>query len=298
MRNTYDLTPACVHAWAHGHSAHGQVGNYFFVGNTIYPYGQTFPIATIDGSNVFVTLQTYSNTTDRHISIALSAVSHKNRIDVYYVPVSSNPKTNTQFHNQNIDYWVSQMEALLMKYSANRRKRSLLHEFEMHRGRLQTFVDALQINVSERAAKLLKDPAIDAILAPLQAARSRAETKQKRQLAAVNRHFLGELARWDNHEILQVHPLGLTSHLRYLAHLRISQDKTCIETSKGIEVPIVKAERLYRLIRLILPVGLEDYQVSIVGFKIDDISPDGLWAGCHFVPMTQIDKIATSLGWA
>src|SRR5687768_2307948 len=80
------------HIWAQQSQPSGRNsnGNIYFEGATIYSYGRHFPMATIEGNDVFLTKKTYSNSTAKHLNKTWSAISHKNIIHCFEVPLKYN----------------------------------------------------------------------------------------------------------------------------------------------------------------------------------------------------------------
>ncbi len=64
-----------AHLWASGNKASGKGSNFYFEGDTIYSYGNHFPIARRINENLYlITQRGYSVSTSRHISYARRAI--------------------------------------------------------------------------------------------------------------------------------------------------------------------------------------------------------------------------------
>lgn len=76
------------------------------------------------------------------------------------------------------------------------------------------------------------------------------------------------------------------------ALLRLNKDKTCVETSKGAEISVKMALRLWDKIKA---------RQSVQGFDFGPYKADGfddevLTVGCHRIPLNEIKGIALALG--
>lgn len=297
MTNRNDEQRRCAHAWAHQHGQTGYSSNFFFEGNTIFSYGRHFPIATLYGQYVFFTIDDYSNTTSHHKALARSAVSHKNFVLVKEVPVNLDPRTNTRFQKINFDYWMTVIRDEVAEYNEHPRRKSILNKINDTIYNLRSFLNAVGLIPSDAVDELLNSTdltEIRKIYAGIEAKEKRAAVRQK---AKHKREFLKSLQLWESHEANSVRYGVAPEGISNLAYLRLNEDLTQIETSKGIEVPVAVAHRLFRHILSVLPAGCTDCQYSILNFNVDKISPEGLLVGCHFIPMSQIDKIAALLNW-
>jgi len=96
---------------------------------------------------------------------------------------------------------------------------------------------------------------------------------------------------------------GGLSTLPYDAPTLLRRRDDIVQTSRGAEVPLRDARRLYALVNSCrargvawAPSGLR--QVQIGGFTVSNIGADGtLTAGCHVIPWEEIARFATSQGW-
>ncbi len=256
-----------AHAWAHGHGSEGQGSNFFFDGRTIYSYGRHFPIATIDGANVYFTTQKYSKSTGKHKAYALNAVSHKNIVYVHDVPVFGNPRTDEGFHRKNLDHWMSDIEADLKSLQEHPRKRALINSVHRTVSKIQEFITLLDITPTGKVKALLSSGDIEQLQAAYAQQEKKEERKRKRQAAEAKKKYLVDLGKWENHQLSRVSAGGVPKDLANLAYLRLSSDQSEIETSKGISVPIDMAKRFYQFIVDTLPAGCEECKYSILNCK-------------------------------
>jgi len=285
----------CAHAWAHQLSEAGNASNFFFTGPTIYSYGSHFPIATLDGDRVFFTTEGYSKSTGKHKSRVRSAISHLKIIYVKHVPLSSDPASEESFIRKNIEDWISEIQQLLSTFERHPRRRSLQQDIDSVIYRLKTFVSELGITPDRRMQAVLNHPTLAAI-AQLNKERTKKDAEvQRKRLALLYKLFEVTLKAWRSDLInkgsLQ-NPLDAS-----LAYLRWNEITSCVETSKGIEVPVDIARRCYDFLQSQLPVGCSSCNFSLLGFRVNSITPEFLTVGCHKIPMEEITSIASGLGW-
>lgn len=82
--------------------------------------------------------------------------------------------------------------------------------------------------------------------------------------------------------------------------LRLSADKTTVETSRGATVPVQHAKRVLRVVQLFQGRRAEyirgDRSMHLGHYTVDKIAADGtLYAGCHVIPYSEIERIAGQL---
>lgn len=95
---------------AQDHAEELSGGRTYFSGDTCYSYGSHFPIAKhIGDGNVLFTLQTYSNTTAKHISDARHACFRANLNVIYCYSIES--------VRDSIKHWEDEMEELFSQIS-------------------------------------------------------------------------------------------------------------------------------------------------------------------------------------
>jgi hypothetical protein len=90
----------------------------------------------------------------------------------------------------------------------------------------------------------------------------------------------------------------------YLPHtmptmLRLSQNRETVETSKGADIPVSHAKRLWPVIQncKALGKGLTGRDIRLGHYVLNEIRPDGsIVVGCHDIPYSEIELIARELG--
>jgi hypothetical protein len=175
------------------------------------------------------------------------------------------------------------------------RRRSLQQEIDSVTYRLKTFVSELEITPDRRMQAVLNHPTLAAI-AELNKERAKkdAEVIKKRQ-ALLSKLFAVALDAWRT-EVINKGSLSNPSDPS-LAYLRWNEKTCCVETSKGIDVPVEIARRCYDFLQSQLPSGCSSCHFSLLGFRVNSITTEFLTVGCHKIPMEEIVSIASGLGW-
>lgn len=124
-------------------------------------------------------------------------------------------------------------------------------------------------------------------------ANARAEAARER----VAEQYAAQLLAWRNAEPGSRFPAALQ---RPIAYLRISADKSRVETSQGAQVPVTVCALMWRLIGEVLASGKTRVftDVQLGHFSLDRIDADGtVHAGCHVIPLDELQDIAGRLGF-
>jgi hypothetical protein len=285
----------CAHAWAHQLSPNGHASNLYFEGPTIFSYGSHFPIATLDENRVFFTTEGYSVSTSKHKCRVHSAVSHLKIVYVKHVPLGTDPASDESFIRKNIEDWISEIQHFIITLDKYPRRLSLLKEIDYLISLLRTFIGELGISPDDNLQQVLDHPSLNAI-AELNAARKlKAAKAEQKRLALLSKLFTGLLTAWRT-------DLNCNGSLHNpidsnLAYLRWNDHIQCVETSKGIQVPLEVAKKCYDFLHSVLPEGCSDCDFSLMGFQINSVSPEYLNVGCHKIAMNEVTDIARELEW-
>lgn len=266
MKTVFSDISTIAHMWANKtQSKAGNGRNFFYEGDIIYSYGYHFPIAKhveFNGEKaVLFTLQTYSNTTAKHIHVVRQACRHLNVIYCYSI---------NNDHLPNIEWWITQAEYKGGKLLNARKPEIYLNQLSQLRNEAQRYCNffdlpmpialerALNIQDKEQYSKYIEEQ-----VAFIAAAKKEEEKQlKKKHKAALAKWLAGETNR------LYVHD-GFD-------YLRMSADNSEVETTQGVKVPYKAALFFYNKIKDgSLKVGdkLEDWTVNEVGKEIQ--------IGCH-----------------
>jgi len=262
-----------THVYAQQTQEYGRSGSMFFEGAKIYSYGRHYLLGEfIDNETVLINDTGYSNTTSKHISLAISATSHKRQFFKTETDLNEVYNTITSYLQKlprarvNKEYYLKAILKLFktlneyLEYTETKAKVSKTKEYK----ELQTIVQRLETDkesILKEVAEFNKRKA------------QREKEKQKEQI---------EL--WRNHEIRYLNKSAKSL-------LRLSIDKKQIETSGGVNIETKKAKVLYKLI---------EAGKDIKGFKLDyytvlGIKDNILKIGCHNIPLNEVETIGKQI---
>lgn len=280
------------HLWVAQSRPRAKSGNVRFEGPVVFSYAE--PIGFLLGDNrVMLSTQKFSVTTSSHQSRASYAVYHMARV---YAPVLP------QHEGQNLDFvhmandrtWMQRVELLRKQYLANKRLRSRLSDIESNLAARDAYsaffglgwtrpsMDELDNQLEVKALRMREWAKVIQ-----RQEKERAEARAKEQAEA--------LIDWRNN-VARHYP-----HFEVTA-LRLSKEKTHIETSRGASVPVEVAPWLWRAATRCKTHGIEytpaHSERQVGDYRLTMIHPDGtLVVGCHTIPFTELELIAEQLGW-
>ena len=262
-----------THVYAQQSQHYGRSANMFFEGTELYSYGKHYLLAEfIDNETVLINDTGYSNTTSKHISLAISATSHKRQFFVKETDLTEVYNTITDYLQKlpkarvNKEYYLKVIFKLFkslneyLEYTKRKTKVSKLKEYKELKkivSRLEIDKEQILLEVAEQNKKRYQ----------------RQQEKQKEQIQNFRIHEKNYL-----HNLPQ-------------SLLRLSLDKTNVETSKGVKIEVKKAKVLYKLI---------EAGKDIKGFKLDyytviGIKDNILKIGCHNIPLQEVNTIGKQL---
>lgn len=263
-----------VHKFAERTQSNGEAFNMFFEDtNKLYSYGRHYLLAEFKEINneLFIVINDkgYSSTTQRHISLVRQAT-----------------RQYKQYFTTNIDLQLvsNQIEWNYKKLLKAKKPEIYINEIL----RLFNGLTAFPLNVGDNFKKDVRFKAIEKIYksvsSPEQISKAKEvqkaiEIKAKKEAA---KKLKTELKKFENFEI---------DYFRNDEDfLRISQDKTKIETSQSVKVSIEEAKLLYTLIKA---------KRDIKGHKIGNytvISINGhLKIGCHSINIDSMKKVGETI---
>jgi hypothetical protein len=290
------------HLWYHKvqDSAKNAKGSLYFEGDTIYSYGSHFPIARHIQSGkrtaVLFTTQSYSVTTSGHCSAVRSAIPES--VQVFEVRrVFTEDRYASNPHAENLKDYADRVSDHLAKCA--RARQSFSKEYG-HRRATELRTEAREYAKFFRLPmpKISPIPALDSKQLEeikqreAQTAAKKAEATRLEKIERAKRE--AELAdKWRKGE----YDGGLYN---LPVMLRLTSDKSEVETSRGARVPVSHALRGLRFVRAVVARG-EAFETNgktfhLGHYKIDRIGTDGtLTAGCHVISFAEIERIAPEL---
>lgn len=296
-----------AHVWASQSQNEGRAGSFYFRDKTIYSYGSHFPIATIAGNDVLFTMRSYSNSTAKHIGKAYRAVSHKNLIYCYDVPV--NLKYATLEHENNLNRWKKEIQALFVELG-NKRIRDInsrTNAINNHIEKLMAYCAYFKLKIKDKELKKLLKVATSPDFLAIARKESEKETKARQakmvQAAKAYDVYLNLWRAYDN-DGLQALPTKTKELCNYYANssesftrLRYNTGQNRVETSKGVEIPAEIAKRAYLALNGCLEGICKDLSIPVLSYTITETGKDYIKAGCHTIPKSDVWYIASLLNW-
>lgn len=304
-----------AHVWAHQSqdTARNSGSNFYFNGRTIYSYGSHFPIATIDGNVVFMTLRSYSNTTTKHIYLVRRAISHQEIIYCKNVPVpygSNDIKTSAvSVHEGNLNYWKGNIKALFAELG-NKRIRDTQSRINAIRSNIAelnryVFYFGVKIKDSELKSLLSIANAPDFVEQAREAKvkQDAADDRKLKQAAKAYEQYITLWRKYDS-EGLQNLPQKIKDLCNYYANnaesytrLRYNSSENRLETSKGVQIPADIAKRAFIQLNGCMEGSCKEISVPVMNYTITETTDKYIKAGCHTIPKEDVKYIATLLNW-
>lgn len=291
-----------AHAWANQTQAEGRNANksFYFRGDVIYSYGGHSPIARhikIKGRQyVLFTTRNYSVTTSSHKSAVRSAIRHDAGIIFVDNVMASIPELIA-------DLKRAAQEAVKAIKAANTTLRESKAIIEANNA-IDEYENLCRI-AGKKPAVIKGAPGEAERVNAREFLRGRsAQFEAKRRERWANRKKLQaerlERQRLKDAEDMQKWLAGENIRLRWdhgETRLRLSADRTMIETSKGVEFPADHGIKALAIIRRGQVWEKNGQQIRLGTFFADRIDEQGnVTAGCHKVSRAEIERIASQLG--
>lgn len=295
------------HVWAAQTQNEGRAGSFYFNGKTIYSYGSHFPIATMEENDVFFTKRTYSNTTAKHITLTRQAISHKNIIYCYDVPV--NLKFASSEHENNLNRWKKEIK-ILFNELGNKKIRNTtdrINGINNLISELTIYCNYFKLTVKDKELKnLLSIAKQDDFLQKAREAKDKQNEANNKLMQQAVKSYEIYLKFWraNNNEAIQ----SMTAKQRALCNfylnneaaltrLRYNNVNNRLETSKGVQIPAEIAKKAYTQLNNCMAVNCKDLSIPVLHYTITETTKDTIKAGCHTIPKTDIIYVANLLNW-
>lgn len=301
------------HVWATQKQEQGQNSSktFYFEGPTIYSYGSHFPIATIDGQNVFFTKRTYSNSTAKQVAKARQAVSHKNFIWCYEVPTKyrtdqkkyDNLKTATE---RNFSIWKGLLQKLFAEV-ANKKNRNIEDRINSTVLEVETYCNYFKCKVSDKElSTLIKLSKSENFLEVARGMEEKKMLAHNKKMAEAEKAYQKYLSLWREQKEEEIRELPdnvktlcnfYSSQSECNTHLRYNKEQNRIETTKGVQIPVEVAKRAYIQLNGCLQKECNGLSIPVMNYSITKSTKDSIVAGCHTIPKTDVIYIAQLLNW-
>lgn len=291
-------TDEIPHLWAHQtqDSARNQQGNLFFRNGIIFSYGEHFPIAKHAVSPrgnrkaILLTTRKSSVTTTRHMHDVWRAIP-KNATVLHVKDVLDTEQSHVGTFERQIS------EARLEVFGPTGRfRKSKWDELANLTEQANKFAEWYGTRKRWKMPESTDD--IKAAIAKAEAATERQHAKNLKAHAA----YLAERLR-DAEKCMAEWLAGEHGNVSYLlrdlpVRLRVKGDQ--VESTMGVNFPVDHAIKGIRFIRAVVASG-KPYQrnghtIHLGHYTIDSIDTEGtVTAGCHVVPLSEVERIATLL---
>lgn len=273
MKKVFSSNDECIHTFAQREQQEGRTSsrNVFFEGDRLYSYGRHYLLAEFinDGDAIFINDKGYSVSTSKHIGITIGATRQykqffKTQTDIYLVRDKILELKDKLARARKPIQYVTQITELYEKYMEWRTYSNI-------KGLSDEYKEIRKIYKA-----LNKPEYLDLIKAEAKKQEERKKELAKKKLAEV-------LPKFMNHEVRSFR-VGNEDYLR------LSKDKTKVETSQGISVPVKDAKVLFNMIQ---------NKVDIVGHRIDGYTVTSLngtlTIGCHKINRDSVNEIGLQL---
>jgi hypothetical protein len=287
MKKVFSNSEIChVYAQQTQNEGRTSANNIFFYENKIYSYGYHYKLAEIIENNTIIINNTgYSNSTAKHINLITNATRQYTQyfyndicLNNVYDSILSASKSiiKARLKERYANLIISKFENFInFANEFNKVVKSNNHTQDS----FLTLIELKQNEQFQEIQKIYNEIAKDKDKF-IEAGKERERKEKERK----QREFNESLEKFFNYEINYI---TLKTDEDFL---RISQDKTQIETTQGVKIPIQEAKKLYELIQL---------EVEIKGYRISNytvISINGtLKIGCHKINVKNVHEIGQKL---
>ena len=275
----------------------------FFAGPTIYSYGSHFPMASFhDAPNgeqlILLTTRGYSVTTAKHLSYVRQAIGNNDRVLYCHNVV---PKNEAE-HRENLDSMLRTFVGIMNKAARARsnfeylcdQMQNLVERHYRYRKAFLIECDALRIPEDWKAQATIR-LAEQAKLDKARRAKREKEAQVRAQQAIENMHaWAAGVEMPHKHIMCREFPA---------IQLRLKNEET-VETSKGAEIPVSHAHRLWGVVSQIKigarpPYMQNGHTLHAGTFEVRSIAANGtLVAGCHTMTYEAMLDFAARMQWA
>lgn len=288
MKTVFPNVSTVAHMWANKQqdSARYSGGNFYYEGDTIYSYGSHFPIARHIEYNgkkaVLFTLNTYSNTTAKHIHVVRQACNHLNLIYCYALSYN---------HIVNFSRWQSVAEQTVSHLKTARKPEKYLNELNYITGQVNRYAEFFEIPIPDTLKEVLSICTKEQYAEYQTKQTAQLEAERKRQERKDKAEHKKALAKWEAGETTRLYTRDGYDYLRPVS----LPDSEGVETSQGVTIPFAIAEKFWERIKgnsldigdTITDQHKHKYEVSEVG--------DVIRIGCHTFKRSYILKFGNKL---
>lgn len=251
-------------------------GNVYFEDNKIYSYGTHYLLGQINGNEIVINNDYYTRSTADHVFLLINASRQFKQyftLDIDIKKVERRIKDleakyiNAKkkfFYGGNIisifeyfkQYLKDKKQKEILKSDKFKQLEKTYKKYKKEKSNFLIQAETWEIKTEERKEKA-------------------AQTEKEKEQINIQKFF--------NYQ---------TDYIRLISQhfIRISKDKTRVETSQGVKIPIESAKKLYYMIK---------NNIDIVGYKIEQYTVisinNTLTIGCHTINMENIHEIGKQI---
>lgn len=269
-------------------------GNFYFYGDTIYSYGNHFPIAShVVGKQgtkaVALTTGGYSNTTAKHIRVVHSALFQ-------HIIYCAHPKSARDgHHTDNVNDFLRRFQTIASNLPKAKKPEIYLRQMQEVIDSLNEYCGFFGINLKAAQKKKLAISNKEEYQEQV-----RIETIRHNR-AVAKRHK--EEAKKKADAIIEWR-VGMRNHIYFRLNgeydmLRYVAATEHINTSQNVSIPVAAAMDFYKFVQHTLETsgGCEDCGLLLDKYEIREITPEYIRIGCHKISTKEYQEIAKQLGW-
>jgi len=294
MKRVFSSNSQLCHVWANQSQDEGKANNMFFRGNTIYSYGTHYPAAMIHkgprGNFALVRSDTYSNSTSKHLSEIRNAL--QGLMPFYCVKSIGDPKEAAKSLQEGLKSLMQSQLKIKKVADVQRIAYELQRIDNAHNTLNELRADAklkpLERDLETRAAvhkhlierlKRYEELNTPEMLAKKRAAKSLKEAKAKEALLATLET-----------DIKAFRSTGaLSGYLKHLPNELLYVKGDSVLTSRGAQVPLNEAVRLFKDIKARKP----DLEKGCGDFTFDmfNTTTNVIHIGCHRIEFREAETV-------
>ena len=272
MKKVFTNSEIChVYAQQTQNEGRTSAGNIFFYNNKIYSYGYHYKLAEIiENNTIIINNSGYSYSTAKHINLITNATRQYRQI--FYRDIDLN-----YVYGEIIKASIKIVKAKKPEIYAFTiiRKFEKLTEYLKEFKKVNILKDSKYLELKKIYKSIAKDK--DKFI-------EAGKEREKKQKEKQQTEFKINLTKFFNYEI------NYFTKKTNEDFLRISQDKTMIETTQGVKIPIQEAKKLY----LMIQEGKDIKGLRISNFTIISINGT-LKIGCHKINIKNVHEIGQIL---
>jgi len=271
MKKVFSNSDETIHIFAQQSQNEGRCSNVFFKDTKIYSYGYHYLLGEfIDKNTIVINDEGYSSTTNKHIW-----------------SLKSGTKQYRQFYKTNVDLKLvySNVQTLAKKLSNANKKELYTMPILSHYDELNKYLEYTKTKTKiskTKEYKYIKKIALSIqkdMPALMEALKIRQIKEAKNEAIKIAKN----LVDFRSYKI---------SHIRSkFDYLRLSIDKTFIETSQGVKIAIQEAKILNNLISK----GKDINGFKLGYYTVIGIANNILKVGCHNIELKEINLISKHL---